>query len=200
MQEGGAPQGMSPEEMMMFDAPIPGESLTSDPETRMPYERPPQIVDQQEAVEDLFLRMTDPDTLDDILDLMRAQTPIEDISQVILFEGFRQGMYTPDMYILLIEPSIYMLLALAEYAQIDAVLDPEDDTGLETPEEAGSKALANINNLRKNKTTGETGEEVAFGDGEAIEAGDRVFAKPASITPNMLEVMRSRVGGGTDNG
>lgn len=121
----------NPEEQNVFDpfdAPIPGASLTSDPDNRAPYETPPQITDPQAAIEEIFFRMVeDPENLDNMLDLMRDDVPVEDITQVLLFKGFADGLWTPDMVLNLIEPTIYILLNLAEYAGIEPVLYPEDD-------------------------------------------------------------------------
>ncbi len=36
---------------MMYDRPIPGQSLTTEPKNA-PYENPPEIVDVDEAIED----------------------------------------------------------------------------------------------------------------------------------------------------
>lgn len=179
-----------------FDAPQPGESLTSSPDKRYPFEQPPKMVDEQEAVEELFLRLTDEEVLDDILDVMIQGMPVEDITQVILFEGFRTGFYTPDLYLLLIEPCIYMLLALAEHAGIQPILYPEDDMDSD-PEEGGVRALSNINTLLERKKLGDTEgslETVSVKQSEdAIEAGGRRFERPESITPSMLDTIRSKM-------
>lgn len=114
--------GMDP-----FDGPIPGESLTSNPDTPMPYEKPAEYTSAEKAVEFIFNQLIDENNLDPILDLMRQDLPVENIAQVIIFEGFRQGKWNPDLMLILIEPVIYVLLALAEYAGIDAVLYPEED-------------------------------------------------------------------------
>lgn len=180
-----------------FDAPVPGESLTTSPEQRYPFEKPPEIVDEQEAIEEIFLRITEEDVLDDILDLIRQDLPVEDIAQVILFEGFRTGQYTPDLFLMLIEPTIYILLALAEYAGIEATLYPEGDFD-EDPEEGGMRSLTSINQLLERKKMGEgegTGETPVLGEGDSITVGDRVIERPESITPSMLETIQSKLGG-----
>ena len=40
----------------------------------------------------------------------------------ILFKGFTEGLWNPDLLLRLIEPTTYMILALAERALIDPVI------------------------------------------------------------------------------
>lgn len=158
--------GMDP-----FDTPTPGESLTSNPENPQPYEQAPQFTDQQKAVDDLFMRMTDSENIDHFLDLMRDGVPVEDIAQVALFEGFRQGMYTPDLMLLMIEPTIYILLYLADYAGIDNVMLSPDgtDSNLSVPTEG----------------------EGSQGD---IKVGEKSIARPESVSPSLLQKLTGSKG------
>jgi hypothetical protein len=121
MQEMG---GLSP-----LDAPVPGESLTADPDTKASYETPPQHTDVNVAMEDLFMRLSQEEALDQVLNLMRSEVPLEDIAQTLLFGGFREGKFNPDLMLMMIEPTIYILLWFAEYADIEPVLYPEDEVG-----------------------------------------------------------------------
>lgn len=52
--------------------------------------------------------------------------PVEHVTEKYLTQCFQDGDITPDMLLLCIEPTIYMLIALATYAHIDPVLYPED--------------------------------------------------------------------------
>ena len=54
---------------------------------------------------------------------------VVDIAQVMLFTGFTEGKWDVNLMMLLIEPTAYMLLALAERAGIDPVIfrGEEDD-------------------------------------------------------------------------
>lgn len=118
-----------------LSGPTPGESLTADPETKAPFETAPEHVGVDQAMEDLFMRVTEEEALDQLLNLMRSETPLENIAQVLLFAGFREGKFNPDLMLMMIEPTIYILVWLAEYAGIDPVLYPEDDMGTAFDEE-----------------------------------------------------------------
>ena len=119
-------QQMAEAEAMMMANPLPGQSLTQSPDSRLPYEKPPKFVDIQDFIDETFLRFTDEDALPDLLDSMRMGLPVEHIAEKYLEKCFRDGDITPDVLMLTIEPVIYMLISLATYAEIEPVLYPED--------------------------------------------------------------------------
>lgn len=162
-----------------FDVPTPGSSLTASPETPAPFEQPPKMVDQEEAVDDIFMRLTDSKNIDSVLDLMRDEVPVEDIAQVVLFEGFRQGQFTPDLMLTLIEPTIYMLLYLADYANIDNVkLYPEGDGPAES---MGPIPRPDI----------EVPADKADVEGMLTVEGKKI-ARPASVKPSLLASLQQK--------
>ena len=119
-----------------FDAPIPGESLTSSPDNAKAWERPPQYVNEDRAMEALYLLLTDQDKLPSLINLIDSGTPIDEIAQIILYQGYTAGQYNPDLMLTMIEPTIYLLIAIADYAEIkDYVLyeGEEDDPDTEIP-------------------------------------------------------------------
>jgi hypothetical protein len=101
-----------------FDAPIPGESLTSDPEDQKPWEKPPEFTDINVALQDTFLQITEPDFYGDLMDMIRDDTPLDQITQMILFQGYYNGKWNTDLMMLLAEPVMYMLIGLAEHNAI----------------------------------------------------------------------------------
>jgi hypothetical protein len=105
-----------------FDAPIPGESLTSDPNTPRAWERPPEFTDVNEALKDIFIQITEDGTYQDFLDMMREEVPLDMITQTILFRGYMVGKWNTDMMFLLVEPTLYLLIALAEQNGINDYL------------------------------------------------------------------------------
>lgn len=111
----------------LFDGPIPGQSLTNSKENPYPWEQAPQITSHKEAMEIIFLELLKEENLETVSTLMIEGTPITDIAQMLLTLGFQAGKWNPDLMVTLIEPTIYMLLAIAEQIGIDPVLDrPED--------------------------------------------------------------------------
>ena len=112
----------------LLDAPIPGEGLTTDPENPRSWETPPDYVNVEDFIDDLFMNITDSENRDGILDPIRKGVAIEDVAQMLLFQSMAKGKITTDLVLGAIEPTIYMLIGLAEYAGVpNPVLYPEDD-------------------------------------------------------------------------
>ena len=117
------------EEATSFNAPIPGESLTTSPDTPNSWERPPLYTTQERAMEELYLLMTEKERLTELVKIIDDGVPLDEIAQVILYKGYTEGQYNPDLMLIMIEPTLYLLIAIADYAGIkDYVLyEGEDD-------------------------------------------------------------------------
>jgi hypothetical protein len=125
------PQGM---QEVMFEKSIPGQSLTNSPENNYAWEKPPQYTSVKEAREAIFLNLLEPKTLKSVQELMITETPVNTIAEVVLTDGFRKGKFNPDMMLNLLEPTMYMLMAIAEKSGIEPIVesdgpDDEDDEG-----------------------------------------------------------------------
>ena len=111
-----------------FNAPIPGESLTASPDTPRAWERPPQYTEQDEAMKAVYMELTRNSTLKELIKLIDDGIPLDEIAQVVLYKGYTEGKFTPDMMLMLAEPTMYLLIAIADYADIkDYVLYDGDD-------------------------------------------------------------------------
>ena len=110
---------------------IPGSSHTSDHDSPAPWEKPPEFVNLEESLKYLLDIITQKETYSALMDMISKGTPLMEITQVLLFQGFTEGKWNPDLMMILAEPLCYLLLALAERADIDAVIyngeDEEDD-------------------------------------------------------------------------
>ena len=100
---------------------IPGQGLTTDPDSPMPWEQAPEYTDLDEGLQYIFGLLIDPENYVPIMDVIDDGTPLMDITQGILFKGFTEGKWNPDLLMLLAEPMTYILLALAERANIDDI-------------------------------------------------------------------------------
>lgn len=119
----GIPQNL---QEVLFERSVPGQSLTNSPEQKYPWEQPPQYTSLREAREKIFLDLLEPNRLQNVIGLMSNGIPVNTISQVMLREGFNKGKFNPDMMLNLLEPTMYMLMAIAEKAGIEPVIDAED--------------------------------------------------------------------------
>ena len=120
-----------------FNAPIPGESLTASPDNKKAWERPPEYTNEDEAMKALYLILTEQEKLRQLINIINDGVPLDEIAQVVLYKGYTEGKYNPDLMLLLIEPTLYLLISIADYADIkDYVLytGEEDDPDTEIPE------------------------------------------------------------------
>jgi|TARA_R110000744_G_scaffold136940_2_gene247258 hypothetical protein len=123
-----------------MDRPLPGESLTNDPENPLPFEKAPEYTDLTTALEYYFATFTEEGTYDRLLELIASGTPLMDITQMILYQGFQEGLFNPDLMMMLAEPITYMLAAFAEQEQIEFIIQ-EDDEDDEDDEEEEPQSL-----------------------------------------------------------
>ena len=147
-------QGMGDMEAMMQATPIPGQSLTQDPASKLPYETPPKYTDLQEFVDESFLIISDPERLPTLFKAMRKGVPVEYIAQKFLERQIQEGNINTDMMLQAIEPTIYILIHMATYGGVEAVLYPEDD--MLDPADSGqamSKFKKATQGMRKQEVT-----------------------------------------------
>ena len=117
--------------------PIPGQSLTNSPDEAYAWEKTPQFTNLQAATDALFVELTEPEVYDSILTMIEQGESIANVAQVILYDGFQKGMFNPDLMMLLIEPTMYILMALAEKGGIDdyKIYDGEEEDELDDESE-----------------------------------------------------------------
>ena len=106
---------------------VPGQSLTNSPEDAYNWEKPSEFTNPKETMFYIFETLTVPETTTNILLSLSNGVGVIDIASSILYTGFLEGKWNPDLMTLMVEPTMYMLMALAEKAEIDYVLDSGDD-------------------------------------------------------------------------
>ena len=101
----------------IFDSPIPGESLTKTPGNAA-WENPPQYVNVDEASEYIWEKLHEEKFLDQVVSFLSNDVPIEAIARMILFGGFVEGKWTPDVAILLSEVVFKQIMAIGMNAGV----------------------------------------------------------------------------------
>lgn len=122
--------------------PVPGQSLTNSPEQPYKWEQPSEFVNTGEATTYVFGLLTEPETTSNLLLSITNGVSIIDLASIVLYSGFLEGKWNPDLMTLLMEPTMYMIMALCEKAEIPYKLDSADDEEVE--EVVGEKAVAAI--------------------------------------------------------
>lgn len=128
---------------------IPGQGLTSDPDNPYPWEKAPEFTDLDAALGYLLNAITQEESYAALMDMIAKQTPLMELTQVILFKGFTEGKWNPDLMMIAAEPLCYMLLALAERADITAVIleDDAEDIEVQSQTLGGNMAKEKLNKL-----------------------------------------------------
>ena len=134
-------------EEVLFEKPVAGQSLTNSPENKYAWEQAPQYTSVKKAREDIFLNLLEPDKIRSVQKLMSNKISVNAIAEVVLTEGFRKGKFNPDMMLNLLEPTMYMLMAIAEKSGIEPVI--ESDSIEEGDEETVNKVLNESKSLVK---------------------------------------------------
>ena len=146
---------MEDKDLVMFDGPIPGSSLTTELGSE-PHERPPEIADPADAYEDLARRMTIPEAFERIAVAAELGTPVELIARAMVFSGWANGKYNFDVQYLIYGPFFELLMKMLDSAGIEYVplAKRKEDQSL-------AKALKQLDKQREKikELTGETEEE-----------------------------------------
>lgn len=106
--------------MKQFSAPIPGQSLTGAPK-QYAWERPPEITDPEEAIQMHITRLSDPDMLGDVLDLIELEElDIQTMVNGIMRGAVANGIHTIDVA-LLVAPVVHEFIKqAAKFSGIEA--------------------------------------------------------------------------------
>ena len=124
--------------------PIPGQSLTSDPEQPKPWEKPPAFSNPREALMNISKLILQPEAIKGTIGALVNGAAVSDIATAILYANFTEGDISPDTMLLLMEPVMYLIMSIGEEANIKYNiegddLDEFDDEDPEDPEEVEEK-------------------------------------------------------------
>jgi hypothetical protein len=106
---------------------IPGQSLTNAPEEPYNWEKPAEFTNPRETMLYIFETLTVPETTTNILLSLNNGVGVIDIASTVLYSGFLEGKWNPDLMTLMMEPTMYMIIALAEKADVPYSLEAGDD-------------------------------------------------------------------------
>jgi len=121
-----------------FNRPIPGQSLTNNPNNPLPFEKAPEFTDVDDAIEYFFATIVDEDIHPQLITILQQGFPIMELTEILLMNAFMDGKINPDMVLLLAEPVAYMLIYITDMAMFDPVIiRPSEDDTLTDEEEFG---------------------------------------------------------------
>ena len=81
---------------MMYDRPIPGQSLTTEPKNA-PYENPPEINNADEALMHHIDHLNNAEAAEDILDFIEAGVDVKTLTEAVMRSAVMQGVHSVDI-------------------------------------------------------------------------------------------------------
>lgn len=102
---------------MAMNGPIPGQSLTRTPRNAL-YERPPEIVEPNDAIMYHIRKLSEPERIDNLLFTLEYGLPVRHATQAALTTAVAQGIHNIDIS-LIIAPVVHKyIVSLAEQAGV----------------------------------------------------------------------------------
>lgn len=156
----------------IFGAPIPGQSLTDEPRNYA-WERPPEIVNPDEAVKFHLDGLNKPETLDNLLMLLQMGMPIKALTKGIITTAQMEGIHSVDVG-LIVKPVVREeLITIAEEAGIDYVLgegETEEQKQLKRDQEVVQLIRQQLDKIEGTKED-DSGAELMRQSADMLEQG-----------------------------
>ena len=86
-------------------------------------------------MEEIFLQITEKENLIELIGLLMKKQPVDEIAQVILYKGITEGLFNMDLMLMLVEPTMYLLIAIAEEYDIEPIIYEEQDIDMADKED-----------------------------------------------------------------
>ena len=109
-----------------FDSSVPGQSLTDTP-GNYPWEHPPQFTDPEEVTEYLWVTMHQKQFTEQLIAMLDAGVPVEAIGRTVLFGGFMEGKFSPDLAFIITEPVMKMIAAIGINGGVEKIIFSLED-------------------------------------------------------------------------
>jgi len=146
------------EENNPFDAPIPGQGLTDKP-GNYPWEHPPQYTNTADAADAVWNKLTNPEFTEQVIAMLDSGIPVEAIGRIILFSGFSEGKWNPDVAFVIAEPIMKMIASIGIQGGVKKFRISIQDL-------TNKKEMKSILDVKKNK---EEFEKAAMGATKSLE-------------------------------
>ena len=111
----------------LFDAPIPGMSLTHELGAR-PWQQPSKFPTVDEAIEYYMASMTSEEFMEQLIDVLEMGVPVTSIANSMQLSSVMEGKHTVDVGMLVVPLLMELIMMLGDSAGI------EYETGLQNPD------------------------------------------------------------------
>ena len=142
----------------MIDAPIAGQSLTAEIGNR-PWQQPPQYTTVEEALQYYVPRLTNPEMIDDLFNVMETGIPLTTLANAIQSSGVMEGKHSLDIGILIMPVLMETMAYLAEEADVEYEVGTNKNIGSDKPSNAAVASALALAEKEINKRNKEPEEE-----------------------------------------
>ena len=156
-----------------LNRPIAGMSLTTEPGNR-PWEKPPQLVTVEEAIEYYTKRILDPDSHDSVLDVLDAGLPVANLASILTKTSVMNGVHTIDVAVLVTPVIEELINTVADIHGVPFISSFEDLAKKATISNRQAKMIVREVTAAKNKPAATTAPEATEPKG--------LMAKPTKAT------------------
>ena len=168
--------------------PVPGQSLTNSPEQPYKWEQPSEFVNTGEATTYVFGLLTEPETTSNLLLSITNGVSIIDLASIVLYSGFLEGKWNPDLMTLLVEPTMFMIMALAEKADIEYQMESGES---EQPTEMSPDNQIKFIKSRVNELDKIRKQSVSKINPKVIPENVREMVEEVELSPSLLEKVKT---------
>ena len=124
--------------------PIAGQSLTNDPDQAYTLEKPAKFANPRESLDSIVTELLQPEPMKNIVNALPKGAAVADLSVAVLYAKFNTGDINPDVMLLLVEPIMYIMMAIGEEANIKYNIEGNDlDEFDDEDEEENTEAKLN---------------------------------------------------------
>lgn len=175
------PQGL--QALTEIGRPIPGQSLTNNPDEKYPWEGAPEYTNFKEALDYVVSEIIDEEAYVSLVSGIGQGVPISDVVMQILYAGFKSGKWNPDLMVLLIEPLMYVMIAMCEKAGVEYTLyDGEEDEDEDEELSRSDSQFEQMKSMVKTKMPTKQSIDKSAVPQEIIEKVEAV-----EVSPSLLE-------------
>ena len=110
----------------VFDAPVPGSSLTAEPGGRA-WKNPPQYSSVEDAVDYYITRLSSDEVANQIVSVLDMGVPVTDIANIMQTHSIMEGKHTLDVSMLILPVLMEVIALIGDTAGIDYKMGTEKD-------------------------------------------------------------------------
>ncbi len=122
-------------ELIKKGSAIPGQSLVNNPQTPYNWEKPVKFTNPKEALQNLSDELLQKEALESIVFSLAEGVSVEDLTSSILFAKFYKGDINPDTLLTLIQPTMYLVMAIGDEGGVNFNIEANDVNEIDPEDE-----------------------------------------------------------------